>query len=382
MFDDCLIMAGGTGTRLWPASRSAAPKQFLPISPAQGETGEAEKTFFHAALERAFAAVKPRTGQVMVIAGEAHAPKCAAIGKTLDPETRRRLTIIPEPDGKNTAPAIACGLYYAEKMYGEGRSMLVLTSDHLIRPLAVFQKDAEAAAGAARGGNVAVFGIPPRGPETGYGYIEAAADAAPPLYRVASFREKPDRETARTFLAAGRFYWNSGMFAFSSQTMKEAFRVHAPDIASLFESLPAPYTSEASGVRVAGAGPELREAYRRVRGVSFDYALAEKLAGKAGGPGRMVMVKAGFDWQDAGSWDEYAVILGKSRAEVYESGSASCFVDSPVPVALCGVEDLIVTVSLGGNGEEAAVLVAKKGETQRVRDIVEQIKLAGRTKLL
>ncbi|MDR2494961.1 MAG: mannose-1-phosphate guanylyltransferase, partial [Spirochaetaceae bacterium] len=290
----------------------------------------------------------------------------------------------PEPAAKNTAPAVACGLYYTDFRYRERRTMLVLTSDHLITPLETFRQDAETAAAAAREGSLVVFGIPPRGPETGYGYIEieSAESRTAPLCPVASFREKPDKAAAQGFLDTGRFYWNSGMFAFSTHALKDAFRACAPDIARLFETLAPPTFAEyREGTETAHPWPALREAYTRVTGISFDYAVAEKLAARGRG---MVMARARFDWRDVGCWDEYAAVLGDagSSAEVYESGSASCFVDSPVPVALCGVEDLIVAVSPGENGGAGAVLVAKKGETQKVRDIVERIKLAGRTKLL
>ncbi|MDR1319048.1 MAG: mannose-1-phosphate guanylyltransferase, partial [Treponema sp.] len=243
-----------------------------------------------------------------------------------------------------------------------------------------------------------VFGIPPAKPETGYGYIERGELLSvphggdghnrrltePDAYRVAAFREKPDRETAEKFVASKRFYWNSGMFAFSSKFMLGEFRHLAREVIRPFEKLRAPdekcYTSK-NGIRILRSWPDLENAYRQTRAVSFDYAIAEKCS-------QTVMVSAGFDWIDVGNWEEYARLLGRTGAEVYHAGpgggdkESSCFVDSDIPVALAGVEDLIVVVRSGRDGEIPAVLITKKGETQYVRDLVEQIKKAGRTELL
>jgi mannose-1-phosphate guanylyltransferase/mannose-6-phosphate isomerase len=372
MFNDCIIMAGGSGTRLWPASNSKIPKQFLSL------TGE--ETFFNAAVERALNVIE-KDGRVIIIAGEAHVSHVIRTCARYGPDIKKRLLLIPEPEPMNTAPAIACGVYYAG-LDGGDRTVLVLTSDHVIRPLERFKADAAAAAGAAAAENLAIFGIPPLGPEIGYGYIETGDTLPAPggaaVRKVLSFREKPDRALAEKYLSLGNFYWNSGMFGFSVLFMTGEFRRNAPDSFSPFEKLlpptPESYALE-EGVPVLRNWRGLREAYRAVRSISFDYAIAEKC-------GNTVMVAASFDWFDVGSWDEYARLSGDRGSEVYNSGSASCFVDADIPVALCGVEDLIVTVRSGKDGSPQAVLIAKKGETQRVRDIVEQIKAAGRKDLL
>jgi mannose-1-phosphate guanylyltransferase/mannose-6-phosphate isomerase len=385
-------MAGGFGTRLWPVSNSGRPKQFLSI--AQGK--DRGQSFFSSAVERAFSVLEGRDGRVIVISGESHIPRILEACSGLSAAEKKQLVLIPEPMAKSTAPAVACAALYSGLAAEQDRSMLVLTSDHIIRPLAGFRADASAAAFHARQDELVVFGIPPAKPETGYGYIEAG-EPLPPLhsgdgrgqtepnvYRVASFREKPDRETAEKFVASKRFYWNSGMFAFSSKFMLDEFRRLAPEVICSFEQLRAPgencYTSE-NGIRILRDWPGLEDAYRQTRGISFDYAIAEKCS-------RTVMVSAGFDWIDVGNWEEYARLLGETGAEVYRAGpgggdqESSCFVDSDIPVALAGVEDLIVVVRSGRDGGMPAVLITKKGETQYVRDIVEQIKKAGRTDLL
>jgi mannose-1-phosphate guanylyltransferase/mannose-1-phosphate guanylyltransferase/mannose-6-phosphate isomerase len=160
--------------------------------------------------------------------------------------------------------------------------------------------------------------------------------------------------------------------------MLEEFSRRAPEVIRPFKKLRAPdeqcYGTK-KGLRILEEWPELKDAYAETKNISFDYAIAEKCS-------QTVMVKAGFDWIDVGNWDEYARLLGNTGSEVYQSGCESCFVDSDIPVALAGVKDLIVTVRSGGDGGPPVVLIAKKGETQRVRDIVEQIKTAGRTELL
>jgi mannose-1-phosphate guanylyltransferase len=301
------------------------------------------------------------------------------------------MILIVEPEGKNTAPAIACGIMYGN-LETEGsaesrdRAVLVLTSDHIIEPLETFLRDARTAALLARQGKLAVFGIAPLRPETGYGYIEAGKDLILPgegeaaggrACEAASFREKPCRTQAEQYIAAGRFYWNSGMFAFSSSFMVEEFRRRAPAVLSPFEKLAPPGPDSfrlEGGLRILDNWPGLAEAYRESPAVSFDYAVAETCASSA-------LVRANFSWIDVGSWDEYARLLKTSNSEVYSAGARNCFVDSDIPVALCGVEDLIVALRLNGDGPPLA-LVAKRGETQRIREIVEQLKAAGRTELL
>ncbi|MDR1420553.1 MAG: mannose-1-phosphate guanylyltransferase [Treponema sp.] len=378
MFDDCVIMAGGSGTRLWPASNSRTPKQFLPAgNAADGSAG----TFFSLALERAFA-VTGEAGRVIVLAGRDHIPRAAEICSALDAGERRRVILVPEPAAKNTGPAAASALVFAART--GSRSALLLTSDHIIRPLSVFAEDSRAALAFAGAGFLVVFGIPPSRPETGYGYIEAGEKLAGPhgeeseTFRALSFREKPDAKTAEDFVSSGRFYWNSGMFAFSPLFLLEEFRRCAPLVISPFEKLSAPKSGDftvKNDLRILERWNGLEEAYAAAPHISFDYAVAEKC-------GNTAMVKAGFTWLDVGNWDEYSKLLGDTGAEVYAAGAESCFVDSDIPVALCGVRDLLVTVRSGRDGRPPAVLIVKKGQSQLVRTVVEAVKKAGRTELL
>jgi mannose-1-phosphate guanylyltransferase/mannose-1-phosphate guanylyltransferase/mannose-6-phosphate isomerase len=373
MFDECIIMAGGLGTRLWPASNSRLPKQFLP--------GPGGRSFFRAAMERGLAV----SGRLIIITGKGQIPHVLDACDSLSAAEKGRVVLIGEPLARNTAPAIACGAVFAEKTAGGGRKILTLTSDHVIGPLDSFRADAEKAAsltgktGPDAAPALVVFGIRPARPETGYGYIEAAnGPAAAGCFRALSFREKPDRETAEKFLAAGNFYWNSGMFAFTSDFILNEFRRNEPELLPPFEGLSLPgenaYTLR-RGLRVLENWPGLEAAYGAAKAVSLDYAVAEKCRS-------VMMVRASFDWFDVGSWDEYAKLPGKSADVFSTDGAASCFVDSDIPVALCAVEDLIVVIRTGKDGGPASALIAKKGETQRLKIIVDQIRAAGRTDLL
>ncbi|GAB1482006.1 hypothetical protein MASR2M78_08210 [Treponema sp.] len=378
MFTDIVIMAGGSGTRLWPASNSKQPKQFLPLP---GGT-----SFFETALDRAFSVLdaKPSSplGQVLIVAGASHLSHVIASCAKLPQEKRSRLVVIGENVARNTAPALACASVYIKRVHGEGRRALVLTSDHIIEPVGAFIADAEKADLLARQKKLVVFGIPPRSPETGFGYIEAASAFSEPelggCHKVASFREKPDQETAQQFVDAGNFYWNSGMFGYSVDFMIQEFHKNAPATIEPFDALGVPSSSakvQQQGVNVLGAWEGLEAAYLGVKGISIDYAIAEKCKSVA-------VVTASFNWIDIGSWDDYARFMQDSVGQVFAVDSQNCYVDSEIPVALCGVEDLLVVVRDGKNGGPPAVLICKKGESQKVKDIVDLIKAEKQTGLL
>jgi mannose-1-phosphate guanylyltransferase/mannose-1-phosphate guanylyltransferase/mannose-6-phosphate isomerase len=373
-------MAGGSGARLWPASSSRKPKQFL----AAAKDGD--ENFFSLSLERALRVVSGSDGRVIVITGKKQLLFAAAACSKLSQPEKKRIVLIPEPEAKNTAPAIACAIAYTGKTKGWNRTMLVLTSDHIIKPLEIFLKDIDIAAQYAEQNKLVIFGISPSGPETGYGYIEAEErEIAAGVYAVASFHEKPHREKAEHFFASKNYYWNSGMFAFRCDYLADEFRRIAADVSGSFEKLNSPdkksYTKK-KGLCVLDAWTGLKKAYRQAKGISFDYAIVEKCA-------QTVMIRAGFDWIDVGSWDDYARFLSGDSpadsdigADIYAAETNGCFVDSDIPVALAGVEDLIVVIRSGKDGSPPAALVTRKGKTQLVRDVVEEIKQSGRKDIL
>jgi len=373
MINDCLIMAGGSGSRLWPASSSKRPKQFL--SAAKDGT----ESFFSLSLERALRVVTENDGRVIVIVGKAHLPFVITACSALSAAEKNRIVLIPEPEAKNTAPAIACAIAYAGKTGGWNRTMLVLTCDHIIKPLEAFLKDADAAARFAERDRLVVFGVSPSRPETGYGYIETAEKLDGDVYDVAAFREKPNREMAEQFFSSKKHFWNSGMFAFRCEFLAEEYRRLAADVSGPFENLNPPDKrsyAKTKGLCVLDSWTGLDKAYNQARRISFDYAIAEKCA-------QTVMIRAAFDWTDVGSWDDYAHLLsGDSAADVYTAGADGCFVDSDIPVALAGVDDLIVIIRSGKDGSPPAALITRKGKTQLVQDVVEKIKQAGKTEIL
>jgi mannose-1-phosphate guanylyltransferase/mannose-6-phosphate isomerase len=347
-----VILAGGSGTRLWPASTPEMPKQFLSLGGAE--------SFLRLTARRGLA-VNPNAELVVVTheryleATVAELAPCARSGASV--------TVLPEPEGRNTAPAIAFAALYLKKRLGPEARALILSADHLIRPQEVFTADAEKAARLGALGYIAVFGIPPADANTGYGYIETG-EAAGPGFRVKSFKEKPDAATAEAYLAAGNYYWNSGMFLFSLKTLEEEFTAHAPGVYKPFLGLAqnalAGERKTAEGVRVWGKDAALRAVYEKLPSISVDYAVMEKSA-------KAAMVKAGFEWNDVGSWDEAARLYGDEAPAVFSCEASGNRVFSDIPVALCGVEDLVVVIR-GGRA-----LVVKKGSSQLVREAAKAL---------
>ena len=370
MFDYCLIMAGGFGMRLWPASSSRLPKQFLPA--------DGKNSFFSLALKRALA-VTGNSGNIIIITGKHHLSHVIKDCARLSNAQKKRIVIICEPSAMNTAPAIACAVKYS-LLNANGNKMLVLTSDHIINPLEAFVSDANLAAASIEKGKLAVFGIKPNRPETGYGYIERgnALGAITNVYNVAAFHEKPDLETAKKYTANKHFYWNSGMFAFSANFLADQFRMHSPEVFLPFDKLKAVNAENLTttqSVKVLENWHGLKSAYSKTKKISFDNAIVEKCK-------ETVMIHTNFNWIDIGDWEEYIKVCGNNKSEVYRAAEETCYVDSDIPVALAGVNDLIIIIRSGKNGEPAAALITKKGETQKVRHVVEQITKAGKTELL
>ena len=378
MVDHVLILAGGSGTRLWPASNSKLPKQFIPV--------EDGKSLLRLTIERALA-LGIRGDVIIITLKDQLEPILAECGKIGD--GAERIKVIPEPAARNTAPAIAIAAEYLKHAAG-GRgeeTAAVLTADHLITPLERFAADMENADALARQGNLVTFGIPPTRPETGYGYIESGEENQYG-FMVASFREKPDEKTARSFLDKGNYFWNSGMFAFQIGRYLEELTAHSPDIGKLFDGIGASGVSRRSGaVEVVMEGAGVEGIYRKSPKDSIDYAVMEKST-------RSAMVRATFDWNDVGSWEEMAALYAEKQSEAEGSApdglpninggdeeiiaveSGDNFIYSDLPVALCGVDGLMVVVKNG------AVLVAKKGAGQQVKQVVNELKERGRTDIL
>ena len=346
-----VILAGGSGTRLWPASRAAFPKQFLDIG-----TG---RSLFQECLERSLS-LEP-SGRIVIVTHSGHVGRIREQWEDLPAEIRgdRQPVILPEPVGRNTAPALAYAASQLEAWHPEESTFTVLASDHKIDPANSFRNDVVKALKLAESGHFVTFGIPPSGPNTGYGYIEIG-QKLPSGFNIKTFHEKPDRDTAERYLKNGGFFWNSGLFVFPTRGFLGAMGEHAPEVMRPFGSLTLSL-EEKGGLCYPRETEQLGSLYSGLPSISIDYALMEKVS-------RAAMVPASFNWSDVGSWDEAVRFFQTEKDQVFQVQSDNNFVFSDLPVALAGVKDLIVIVRNG------AVLICRKGSSQLVRDIVDELK--------
>ena len=276
-------------------------------------------------------------------------------------EGRDKIIVLPEPTARNTAPAISIAAAYLKLIGKEKDTVLVLTSDHLITPVQKFAADVEKASKFSENGYLVTFGIPPLRPETGFGYIEAG-DRFLSGFIVNSFREKPDLKTAESFLDSGNFFWNSGMFSFRVNFFYEQLSLYSNSIVQVFDKISSVSgSSTTKGIRIIFDSDEIKTLYQEFPSISIDYAVMEKCT-------KTAMVKASFDWNDIGSWDEMARINPESNITDLGVESDGNYILSDLPVALCGVKNLIVVVKNG------SVLICKKGYSQGVKEIVTKIK--------
>ena len=262
-----VVMAGGRGTRFWPRSRNARPKQFLAIVGAE--------TLLHQTVHRLEGHVAPE--RVFVVTTEDLAAETRRMLPELPPEN-----VLVEPEGRNTAPCLALALVQIERRFPES-VMAVLSADHWIGDRERFLADLDLAARhAATARELVTFGIKPTYPETGYGYIESQGQGA--VLQVKAFREKPPVEVAVQYLESGRHYWNAGMFVWTLADLRAGLEAHAPEVLAPLDAWSR-----------AGADPSaLAAAYRQLPQVAIDVALMEKAKAVA-------VVPAGFRWSDVGS---------------------------------------------------------------------------------
>lgn len=349
MVDHVVVMAGGAGKRLWPASYGSRPKPFMEV--------EGDSTLFRGTLERALAlGIK---GKIVVVTHEDHVPVTRDECRKLDEKFWEKITILAEPIARNTAPALALAASWLSLEGADHDVLLVQAADHLISPVEAFVETVEVASREARAGYIVPFGLIPRYPATGYGYIEAG-DKVGTVREIKVFREKPDAKTAAEYVTSGRHYWNSGMFVYGVDVFLEELTAHEPAVASAFDGPSESWFRSIDDDRPAAYLPTdaLRHRYEECPAISVDYAVMERSR-------RIRMVEAAFSWNDVGSWDVIADLAPPPRSSVYQQESRGNFVFSDVPVALCGVEDLIVVAANG------RVLVCRKGASQLVKDAAE-----------
>jgi mannose-1-phosphate guanylyltransferase len=353
-----VIMAGGRGTRFWPRSRKRRPKQLLPIL--------GEKSILEQTVER----ILPLCGweRLVVVAEVEQAP---LIKKVLPKLPDDQLLI--EPLGKNTAPCIGLAALFLAEGDPEA-AMVVLPADHHITDVRDFQNTLRAAVQAAQEGErLITLGIPPTFPETGYGYIEKGDPVSEigsrTVWAVKAFHEKPDRKKAESMLSSGRFYWNSGMFIWTTATILNQLARFTPALYQ--ELLELKKRRHRPGWKKA-----LKEAYERMENISIDYAVMEKAD-------NVLMLKGDFGWNDVGTWEAVYQLKEKNEAgnsfqgPVIALDSRGCLVYSPHKlVALLGVENLVVVETAD------ALLVCPRERSQEVKKIVERLEAEGQKKLL
>jgi len=349
-----VILSGGSGTRLWPVSRSAYPKPFMRLADGDSLLG---KTLVRAQRAAPGAPVLTVTGRDYYFLsrdGYAEVP-----GTDLD-----RLPFLLEPAGRNTAPAIVLAAMYAVGQISPDAILLVLPADHLIRDLDAFTADVARAEALARDGYLVTFGIPPAAPETGFGYIRMGAAIEGRQGReIAAFVEKPDRATAEGYLASGEYVWNSGMFCFRAESLLEAAKATCADVYKAAQACYANATSHESPVEFA------REAFLAQPDISIDYAVMERST-------RRAVVPASFDWSDIGSWKAVSELAPESdeqgnrvRGQAILIEASNCYIQSDKRlVAAVGVKDLVI-VDTGD-----AVLVADRDRAQQVKLVVDRLR--------
>lgn len=346
-----VVMAGGSGTRLWPLSRAMYPKQFLPLA--------ADKTMLQATLDRCSGLT---SSTPVVICNEDHR---FIVAEQLRAE-KVSANIILEPVGKNTAPAIALAALHAVKDH-QDPVLLVLAADHVILEKHVFQEQVKKAQKMAEEGYMVTFGIVAEKPETGYGYIQRG-DVVPggDGYRVKGFVEKPNQTKAQEYIDSGDYYWNSGMFMFRASTYIQELKKYRPDILAACELAMGNTEKDMDFIRL------VKDEFKKCASESIDYAVMEKT-------GNSIVVPLDAGWSDVGSWSSLWDVSQKdaqhntTKGDVLLHDTQNSYVLSTSRlVATVGLDNVVVVET------KDAVLVADKNKVQDVKKIVDELKAGGR----
>ncbi|MFN4308818.1 mannose-1-phosphate guanylyltransferase/mannose-6-phosphate isomerase [Sulfurihydrogenibium azorense] len=334
-----VILAGGSGTRLFPLSRKNYPKQFLKIG--------SNKSLFQNTVLR----LSPISKDPIIITNKEYKfhviNQLKEIGIT-------NYHLIEEPVGRNTAPAIALVLKFAIEQLDlpEDEVLGIFPSDHLIEPTDLFVDYVKKAEKVAKD-YLITFGIKPTNPETGYGYIESGEKINDYTYKVVKFHEKPSLEKAQSYIQKGNYYWNSGMFAFTISNILQELKKHSLDIYQLFQE---------------NSYQSLLENFQNMPDISIDYAIMEKTD-------KAAVIPLDLKWSDLGSWDSVYQTLDKDQNQNVKEGKVvdidtknSVIISNKRLITTISVEDLVIVET------DDVILIAKKGETQKVKDLVNTLK--------
>ncbi len=351
-----VVISGGVGSRLWPVSRALLPKQYIEIPGIHG-------SLFQNTLERLKGLEE--VGKPIVVCSEDHRFVVAEQLRQIEVEAR----LLLEPYGRNTAPAIALAAMEAMAL-GEDPLLLVLPADHLIEDTKSLLAAIETARSLASASHLVTFGIPPRGPETGYGYLKQGEEIAGGGVDVARFIEKPDLATAQRYIDEGGYLWNSGMFLFRASVFLNHLKIHAADIHAACMATHSALERDSDFSRIPDAE------FHRCRSDSIDYAVMEKAGG-------VVAVPLSAGWNDLGAWDALWSVQAKDSDENVMSGDVlteevyGSYIQSESRlVAAVGMRDTIIIET------PDAVLVANREDAQGVKKIVDQLEALGRSERL
>jgi mannose-1-phosphate guanylyltransferase/mannose-6-phosphate isomerase len=344
-----IIMAGGSGTRLWPLSRKNFPKQFLSLM--------GSKSLIQLSAERLSRFTD--VDDIFVVAGEGHQ---LAIQEQLSRLFQKPYSnLVLEPTGRNTAPAVALTVKYMldKANSNEDEILFFSPSDHIIRPDSLFANNVKDCFELGKE-SIVTFGIVPSRPETGYGYIELGEEAHSGAHSVKSFVEKPDKLIAEKYLASGNYLWNSGMFLFSVKVILEAFRKFSPELYQMITE----WTYD-----------EAIKNYNKIQSISIDNAVMEKAE-------NIICKKIAVDWNDVGSWDAVYDISPKDESNNAVMGDVellnvqdSLVISSKKLTTLIGLKNIVVVET------DDAILISDRSQTQYVKEMVSILKEKNRPEL-
>lgn len=336
-----LIMAGGSGTRFWPESRQSLPKQFLKLFN--------NKSMLRLTYERISTFIENK--DIYIVTTQSQVPLI------LEHIPELSITqIIVEPYGMNTAPCIALSAVYLEKLYDKSKSILVLPADHYIPETEAFKTAMLKASDASKNHKLVTFGIVPNYPATGYGYIETDAEYSDGMFHVKQFKEKPDFSTASEFLARKNFYWNSGMFCWTIESIIDSFTKYQPEILQIAHEVINEIDLD-----------KQKCLYKKMSKAPIDIAIMEKA-------NNVIVQTVSFTWSDVGNWFSLSELMPKNedsnyfKSDNYSENSANNSVFSNKFTALIGVNDVIIVDT------KDALLVINKKESEKVKQVVDYLK--------